>query len=308
MKRREFLATTAAASVATTIGSSAHPVDNQESKKFKLHYAPHFGMFKNLAGNDPIDQIKFAADQGFTAWEDNGMKSRSPEMQEKIGKTLADLGMKMGVFVAHASFGRDKTAFVKKDKQQREGILQDMRDSIAVAKRVNAKWMTVVPGNMDEGRGRRLEMGYQTANAIDLLRRCCEIFEKDELVMVLEPLNWYANHGGVFLQGSPQAYALCKAVNHPSCKILFDIYHQQITEGNLIPNIDMCWDEIGYFQCGDNPGRKEPGTGEINYRNVFRHIHKKGFEGVMGMEHGNSQGGNEGDQAVIDAYRAADDF
>ena len=127
-------------------------------------------------------------------------------------------------------------------------------------------------------------------------------------VMVLEPLNWFANHGGTFLQGSPQAYALCKAVDSPSCKILFDIYHQQITEGNLLPNIERCWDEIGYFQCGDNPGRKEPGTGEINYRNVFRYIHSRGFDGVLGMEHGNSKKGAEGEQAVIDAYADADSF
>ena len=94
----------------------------------------------------------------------------------------------------------------------------------------------------------------------------------------------------------------------PSCKILNDLYHQQITEGNLIPNIDRAWDEIAYFQMGDNPGRKEPTTGEINYRNVFRHIHGKGFTGIMGMEHGNSKPGKEGEQAVIDAYVECDSF
>jgi hydroxypyruvate isomerase len=168
--------------------------------------------------------------------------------------------------------------------------------------------MTVVPGNLDEGPRGRLAEGYQTANVIELLRRCAEIFEPHGMVMVLEPLNWFANHGGVFLQGSPQAYALCKAVDSPSCKILFDIYHQQITEGNLIVNIDQCWDEIGYFQSGDNPGRKEPGTGEINYLNVFKHIHSKGFDGIVGMEHGNSKPGKEGDMAVIEAYREVDQF
>jgi hydroxypyruvate isomerase len=126
--------------------------------------------------------------------------------------------------------------------------------------------------------------------------------------MVLEPLNWHRDHGGVFLQRSDQAYALCKAVNSPSCKILFDIYHQQITEGNLLPNIDRCWDEIAYLQSGDNPGRKEPGTGEINYRNVFRHLHAKGFKGVVGMEHGNSLPGKEGELALLRAYRDADAF
>ncbi len=307
MKRREFLTTTAAAATLPAAAALASPSQtNQESAKFNLRYAPHFGMFKNLAGKDPIDQLKFAADQGFTAWEDNGMRKRTPEMQEKIAKTMSDLGMEMGVFVAHYSSG--KPTFTKKKPDVWESVLNDMKESVEVAKRVNAKWMTVVPGDMDESRGRRLELGYQTANVIELLRRCCEILEKDELVIVLEPLNWYANHGGVFLHGSPQAYQICKAVNHPSCKILFDIYHQQISEGNLIPNINNCWDEIAYFQCGDNPGRKEPGTGEINYRNVFRHIHQKGFKGIMGLEHGNSQGGKEGDQAVIDAYRIADEF
>ena len=280
--------------------------DEKGTKRFKLNYAPHFNMFKSMAGTDLIDQLKFAADQGFTAWEDNGMKKRPAELQEKIGRTMEQLGMQMGVFVAHGSIG--KVTFARKDKAVWETVLQDIRDSIEVAKRVNAKWVTVVPGNVDESGGDRLAMEYQTANVIELLRRCSDILDPHELVMVLEPLNWYTNHGGAFLQGSPQAYAICKAVNHPSCKILFDIYHQQITEGNLIPNIEKCWDEIGYFQCGDNPGRKEPGTGEINFRNVFKYIHSREYEGVLGMEHGNSQKGAEGEQAVIDAYVASDQF
>ncbi len=308
MKRREVLAAGAAIGAAAVASSSiyAGPFASSKTHDFKLKYAPHFNMFKNSAGNDPIDQLKFAADQGFTAWEDNGMKKKPVELQEKIAKTMDKLGMQMGVFVAHGSIG--KITFARKNDDIWEAVLQDIRDSVEVAKRVNAKWMTVVPGNLDETGRDRLEMGYQTANVVELLRRCCDILEPHGLVMVLEPLNWYANHGGAFLQGSPQAYQICKAVNSPSCKILFDIYHQQITEGNLIPNIKKCWDEIGYFQCGDNPGRKEPGTGEINYRNVFRYIHSRSFEGLLGMEHGNSQKGVEGEQAVIDAYVDADSF
>ena len=309
MKRREFLSNSMAAGIAAaSLTPLVSVADENEkgTKRFKLNYAPHFNMFKSMAGTDLIDQLKFAADQGFTAWEDNGMKKRPAELQEKIGRTMEQLGMQMGVFVAHGSIG--KVTFARKDKAVWETVLQDIRDSIEVAKRVNAKWVTVVPGNVDESGGDRLSMEYQTANVIELLRRCSDILDPYELVMVLEPLNWYTNHGGAFLQGSPQAYAICKAVNHPSCKILFDIYHQQITEGNLIPNIEKCWDEIGYFQCGDNPGLKEPGTGEINFRNVFKYIHSREYEGVLGMEHGNSQKGAEGEQAVIDAYVASDQF
>ena len=171
-----------------------------------------------------------------------------------------------------------------------------------VAKRVNATWMTVVPGHLDL----RLEPDYQTANVVETLRRAAEILEPHGLVMVLEPLNPFRDHPGLFLTKIPQAYLICRAVDSPACKILFDIYHQQITEGNLIPNIERAWDEIGYYQIGDNPGRNEPTTGEINYRRVFEYIHRKGFQGVLGMEHGNAQPGSDGERAVIEAYRQVD--
>lgn len=313
MKRREFLLASAAAGAATL--SPLRPQSllaaDATAEPFQLKYAPHPGMFSNLAGKDVIDQIKFAHDEGFRAWEHNGLAGEEPVMQEKIGKTLDDLGMTMGVFVAYADF--QHPTFAAGNEGDAEMILDSIRDSVDVARRVNAKWMTVVPGSIDQKEGEkyggaRLAEGYQAANVIELLRRCAEILEPHDLVMVLEPLNWYANHGGVFLQRSDQAFAICRAVDSPSCKILFDIYHQQITEGNLIPNIDRCWDEIAYFQSGDNPGRNEPGTGEINYQNVFRHIHGKGFDGVIGMEHGASGRGAEGERAVIKAYRAVDQF
>ncbi|HEY6563779.1 MAG TPA: TIM barrel protein, partial [Pirellulaceae bacterium] len=248
------------------------------------------------------DQLRFARDQGFTAWEDNGMKGRPVDVQEKIARTMRELGMEMGVFVAHADFGQ--VSFAGDDQALRDQIVQEIRDSVEVAKRVQARWVTVVPDAYHQG----LEAGYQTANCVELLKRCAEVCEPHGLIMVLEPLNWWTDHPGLFLHKIPQAYEICKAVDSPSCKILFDLYHQQITEGNLIPNIDRAWEEIAYFQCGDNPGRNEPGTGEIHYQNVFGHIYRKGFQGIMGMEHGNSSGGKDGEQKVIDAYVAADAF
>ena len=321
MNRRTFvhsaLATAGAALLSGTSRLAAQTTPaSAPASPFKLGYGPHPDMFKAHAGDSIIDQIKFAADQGFTAWEDNGIAGRSPAEQEAIGRALADNRMQMGVFVAHASFEEPTFAVAKPEYQEK--VLTSIRNAVEVSKRCGAKWFTVVPGTVDqippgsENRPRwgagRLAEGYQTANVIALLRQCTAILEPHGLIMVLEPLNWYTNHGGVFLQRSDQAYALCKAVNSPSCKILFDIYHQQITEGNLLPNIDRCWDEIAYLQSGDNPGRKEPGTGEINYRNVFRHISRKGFKGVVGMEHGNSLPGKEGELALIRAYRDADNF
>jgi hydroxypyruvate isomerase len=306
MNRREFLTTSLATTAAVTAAGLTQPgaavAAPSSSRRFKLKYAPHFGMFKQHAGDDPIDQLKFMADQGFTALEDNGMRKKPVALQEKIRAELDRLEMTMGVFVATGNFG--EPTFTSGKESFREQVLGDMRDSVEVAKRVGAKWCTVVPGNFDH----RLPIGYQTANAIDLLKECAEICEPSGLVMVLEPLNHWANHPELFLHKIPQAYMICRSVGSPSCKILFDIYHQQITEGNLIPNIDKAWSEIAYFQIGDNPGRKEPGTGEINYRNVFRHIYDKGYKDVMGMEHGNSRPGVEGEQAVIYAYVAHDNF
>lgn len=319
MDRRNFIkqGTVAAAAAGAVLNSSFAASHANQRKPFKLKYAPHQNHFKLHAGDDVIDQIKFAHDHGFRAWEDNRMPGRPVAEQEKIGKALDDLGMTMGVFVAYGSF--DQPTFAVKSDDARADVLKHMREAVAIAKRVNARWCTVVPGSVDQqsaesGKewnrygGPRLSVGYQTANVIDLLKRCSEILEPHDLTMVLEPLNWHTNHGGVFLQYSDQAYAICKAVDSPSCKILFDIYHQQITEGNLIPNIDLCWDEIAYFQSGDNPGRKEPTSGEINYKNVFHHLYRKGWEGVIGMEHGVSIGGKEGELRLIQAYREVDDF
>ncbi len=303
MNRRSFIRQSGLLAGTAVIGISATKSTAQiKNQPFRLKYAPHFGMFKASAGEDPIDQLRFAADQGFTAFEDNGMPAKPADLQEKIAKEMSRLGLIMGVFVAYGDF---KTkSFVTNDPAVREMLIQKMQDAVVVANRVNAKWTTVVLGPYDPG----LEWDYQTANAIENLKRCAGVLEPAGLVMVLEPLNWWSNHPGLFLTKIPQAYQICRAVNSPSCKILNDIYHQQVTEGNLIPNMDMAWGEIGYFQVGDNPGRKEPTTGEINYRNVFRHIYEKGYKGVIGLEHGNSKPGKEGELAVIKAYREVDGF
>lgn len=305
MQRRDFVTKMAAGAVAVgplkSLTSEA-TAGRAPCSAFKLNYAPHFGMFKHHAGDDLIDQLAFAADQGFRAWEDNGMKGRATETQEQIAAEMARRGMRMGVFVAHTINWNEPT-LTNGEATLREQFLQEIRASVDVARRVNATWMTVVPGHVDL----RLDVGYQTANVVESLKRAAEILEPHGLVMVLEPLN-PRNHPGLFLKKIPQAYEICKAVDSPACKILDDLYHQQITEGNLIPNIDAAWDEIAYFQIGDNPGRNEPTTGEVNFRNVFKHIHEKGFTGILGMEHGNATPGLEGEQALIDAYVASDSF
>lgn len=272
------------------------------STSFPLHFAPHPGMFRHHAGEDLVWQLEFTADQGFTAFEDNDMRRRPVEEQSKIADAMSRLGIRMGVFVAHKIYWNEPN-LASGNTEKRAEFLHEISLSVEVAKRVNARWMTVVPGHVDL----RQDMGFQMTHVIETLKQASGILEPHDLVMVLEPLN-FRDHPGLFLTRAAQAYEICKAVDSPACKILFDIYHQQITEGNLIPNIETTWDEIAYFQIGDNPGRKEPTTGEINYLNIFRFIASRGFEGILGMEHGNSAEGVEGERRVIQAYRECSIF
>ncbi len=300
MNRRKFIQSgTLGALALHAWPASAHASASAE-KPFRLNYAPHDGMFQNHAGKNFVDQIKYIADQGFRAIEDNGLLGRPVAEQEKIGSTLADLKMTMGVFVVDGGENW-KTSLTTGKPEFKDTFVKACRQSVEAAKRVNAKWMTVVPGFYD----RRQPIGIQTANVVDALRRGAEIFEPHGLVMVLEPLS---DTPDLFLRYSDQTYEICKAVKSPSCKILYDIYHMQRNEGNLINNINACWEEIAYIQIGDNPGRNEPTTGEINYKNIFRHVHQKGYAGVLGMEHGNAKPGKEGELALIQAYREVDNF
>ena len=303
MNRRKFTQSTLVAGLGIATGPSLFAQSVAVAPhSFNLNYAPHLGMFKNMAGDDPIDQLNFMADQGFTAFEDNNMNTRPIALQEKMAATMRKRNLTMGVFVAYKDFRNPTLASGKADARQ--DFMDQIKTAVPVAKRVNAKWVTVVPGTVDL----KLVEDYQTANVIESLKQASAILEPHGIVMVLEPLNWYRNHAGLFLKESPQAFQICRAVNSPACKILFDIYHQQIQEGNLIPNIEKCWDEIAYFQIGDNPGRKEPTTGEINYKNIFKYIHSRDFTGVMGMEHGNSRPDKAGELAVINAYKEVDSF
>ena len=303
VSRRHFISGVTAAVAAAAMPAMAGAAEADKSpKKFKLRYAPGLDMFRQHAGNDPIDNLKFMADEGFSGMFDNGLMGKPPELQEKIGKEAERLGIMIGPFVIYAEFG--KPTLVTQDDEIRKDIVNRTKQAVETCKRAGAKWALIAPGCISQ----RMEVDYQTANLIDNLRRCVEVAEPAGVVLVLEPLNWWANHPGLFLQKIPQAYLICRAVNSLSCKIINDLYHQQITEGNLIPNIDKAWSEIATFHLGDSPGRNEPGTGEINYKNIFKHLYKKGYQGVLCMEHGKSQRGKEGERAVIDAYRACDDF
>ncbi len=306
MRRSDFLKNSGLIFGSSILGTqhlSAKNMNDFESIKdvpFKMDYAPHQGMFSASVGKNFLDEIQYMYDLGFRSIEDNGMPGRSVEEQVKVGELLSKLGMRMGVFVVPK--GGNSANTLAAGKQEHVDVFsKGCRDSVEIAKRVNAKWVTVVPGDYE----RRLPIGVQNANVIEGLKRGAEIFEPHGITMVLEPLS---DTPDLYLRYTDQAYEICKAVDSPSCKILYDAYHQQKNEGNLINLMNQCWSEIAYIQVGDNPGRKEPTTGEINYKNVFKWLHNKGYSGIIGMEHGMSKSGKEGELALVKAYRDVDNF
>jgi hydroxypyruvate isomerase len=299
VSRRTVMAGGAAATLAVGVGAAQRPPSN--AARFSLKFAPHEGSFASRGGR--IEQIAYAADQGFTAWEDNEAGLRSVAEQTAMAKALQQRGMTMGVFVASMpKWAQSRPILGATDGAEREAFLSDIRKSIDVAKRLSATRMTVVTGFMDP----RVPLDIQTARVIDVMRRAGEIVAPHGIAMVMEPLNTRTDHPGVYMQTVAQGYAVARGANSPGVKVLADLYHEQIQSGNLIPTLAACWDEIGYIQFGDNPGRNEPGTGEINYATIVRSLRDKRYAGVIGMEHGNSLKGRPGEEALVAAYRRID--
>ncbi len=300
LSRRTVLGSALVAGAGATLGGTqaeARPA----AKPFLLDYAPHEGSFASRGGR--LEQVAYAADQGFRGWEDNEAASRPVAEQEALSKALQQRGMTMGVFVASMPrWSEFRPVLGANEDDDRQRFLADIRASLEVAKRLNAKWATVVTGFVDP----RIPMDIQEARVVDVMRRAAEIVEPSGLVLVMEPLNTLVNHPNVFMRTITQGYAVARAVNSPSVKVLADLYHAQIQAGNLIRTLETCWSEIAYIQFGDNPGRNEPGTGEINHAGIVRWLHAHHYAGVIGMEHGNSVQGRPGEERLIAAYRAID--
>ncbi len=283
-----------------------------KNKPFICKFAPNIYRWTNICPNktkglSDLDKIRWWYDQGFRAMEDNDMMKYPLEKQVAHTKLREQLGMEFGVFTSSIGGGYWLTACkdgerARADKAKAiERIKQETNKTVETAKRVNAKWTTVLIGFTDDS----IDHAYQMANVIEQLKYASEICEKSKLTMVIEPVSFQA-HPKNWLRKTSEVYAICKAVNSPSCKILFDVYHQQNSEGALIRNIDAAWDEIAYYHLGDCPYRTEPLSGEINYKNLIAHIHNKGYRGIYGMEHSQSDKSPAGDEKLLNAYREID--
>ena len=304
MKRREFLTSSAGAGLAflgvAELARTA-PSGGAETGKGGLHlkYAPRLGF---LADELSIPQrLEKFSQHGFFAIEYNGLMRHPKAEVTQIRQELDSLGMEMGIFVANPNGW--KTAGLC-DPAERANFLADLRQAVEYHRIIGNHFCTVITGPEKPG----IPRARQKQNVIDGLKAAAELLEPTELTIVVEPLNVLVNHAGYFLVYSQEAAEIMEAVGSSKVKILFDIYHQQISEGNLINNIRTHLPYIGYFQVGDVPGRKEPGTGEVNWKNVFKAIYDTGYRGILGMEHGLSVPGEQVLLKCFAEYRQADNW
>ncbi|MGQ9513894.1 MAG: hydroxypyruvate isomerase family protein [Thermoproteota archaeon] len=178
-----------------------------------------------------------------------------------------------------ATFGADLKASIV-DQSASNEFLKAVNDSVKVAHELDCKTLIVTTGNEMKG----VPRSKQHENIVKCLQDAVEIVEKEKVTLVLEPLNTLVDHKGYYLSSSSEGFDIVKEVGSRNVKLLYDIYHQQIMEGNLISTITKNIDLIGHFHVADVPGRHEPGTGEINYANVLKTIDDAGYEGFIGLE------------------------
>jgi hydroxypyruvate isomerase len=229
---------------------------------------------------DFYDRFKAAKEAGVDAVEFWSFNNRDlVRVREECDKNNLTLAA-----VCVGGSGEAAGRFNSRKLLYRDGIddfVEVMKESAEAAKILGCKTFIVTVGQ-ERNDATRYE---QHANIVLSLKAAAPIFEDAGLTLVVEPLNTLCNHKGYFLPSSYEGFEILEEVGSPAVKLLYDIYHQQISEGNLIPTITKYINLIGHFHVADNPGRHEPGTGEINYRKVFETIDSLGYDKYVGLEY-----------------------
>jgi hydroxypyruvate isomerase len=272
---------------------------------WKLRFAPHIGLtsldtplFKDSAGSiDPVVQIDYIASLGFAGIEDNLFKLRSANEQERIGAALSRHDLEMGCFVGNAD-AWNAPLWGRSDDDARAKLTADLASSVDAAQRVGGRYLTTI-----SGRDPAVPLWLQHQMMVENLKRLAPVAEKAGLIFGIEPTN-EQGFPGMLVHHVADAYAIVKAVDSPAVRLVFDAFHVQVMDGDLIRNLDRTYDAIGIVQIADNPDRLEPGTGEINFVNLFRHLVAKGYDGLVELEHANSIAGIAGEQSSLEMLRA----
>lgn len=218
-----------------------------------------------------LDRIRKTAELGFPAVE-------FWPYENKDVPAIAKLCEQLKVDVAQFTAWGFKPGM--NDPRHEDAFVDKVQESCQVAHRLRCDKMTVVAGNNQPG----MTQDEMHAQVIKALRRAAPIAEREKVAMILEPMNGRVDHPGHCLYGSADALKICRAVGSPFVKINWDLYHMQISEGDLCGHLQEGFDQIGYLQLADHPGRNEPGTGEVHYNRVLRQAHDLGYRDYVGLE------------------------
>ncbi len=218
-----------------------------------------------------LDRIRAAHALGFGAIEFWPWRNKDLDAVAALTK---ELGMAVAQFTAWG-FSPGMNQAANHDK-----FVAEIEASCAAAKKLDCKQMTVVGGNDVKG----MTQAQMHEQIVVALKRAAKVAEQHEVMLILEPMNIRVDHKGHCLYGSEAAVKICRAVGSPMVKINWDLYHCHISEGDLCGHLREGFDQLGYAQVADHPGRTEPGTGEIHYNRVLKELHTLGYRGYVGVE------------------------
>ncbi len=268
-RRRLLAAAPLAAAVPHALGSLRYQDPERPARTRRTKFAANVEMWWR---KQPfLDRIRAAADLGFPAIEFWPWRGKDID-------AIAALTRELKIDVAQFT-GWGFTPGLN-DPANHDAFVAAIEAGCGVAKRLNCKMMTVVGGNDQPG----MTQTQMHDNIIAGLRRAAPIAEKHDVMLILEPMNIRVDHKGHCLYGSPGALRICRAVDSSHVKINWDLYHMQISEGDLCGRLRDGFDQVGYLQLADHPGRTEPGTGEIHYNRVLQEAWKLGYRGYVGVE------------------------
>ncbi len=275
--RRRFLGA-AATGAALAGGVAAKAVSAQDSAAAdasELGKTPHTRFAVNVEmwwrKEKFAERIRMAAAYGFPAFEFWPWRGKNID-------EIAELSEELGIAIAQFTAWGFRPGL--NNPKNHDRFVEEIAASCEVAKKLRCDKMTVVGGDDQPGMS-QAEMHEQI---IVGLKRAAPIAEEHQVMLILEPMNIRVDHKGHCLYGSPDAVRICREVDSPQVKINWDLYHMQISEGDLCGRLRDGFDQVGYLQFADHPGRNEPGTGEVHYNRVLQEAYDLGYRDYVGLE------------------------
>lgn len=226
------------------------------------------------------DKLETAAKAGLQSVELVGEYSAWTDADiDRVKKLARSLRLGMDTISATPNWKRDPISMV--DPAQRSNLLQEVEKNLTFARKLEIPMALLMSGDAIEGKS----YAEQWASLVEGCKRCGDVAAKAGITLIVEPLNTKVNHKGYFLDSCVAGLKLMKEVDHPNIRLLFDIYHEQVQLGDVIRTIQAAAPYVKVFHIADNPGRNDPGTGEMNYNNIYRAIKKLNYSGYITMEY-----------------------